>query len=166
MTRALLFLVLLAMPALAAETGVTALTGTWLLDLEKSSNPTPALERVGVNWLIRKAAASVRTTNVIVATEEKMTYEVKSSIAGRRLVLVFDGKTVTTDDFFGNALAYTSKVEGGAIVSNGTVDMKDRGKFPLELRRQVNADGTMSLRISIFPPNEEPVVLLRVFNRK
>ena len=89
----------------ASDGGVSALDGTWVLDLERSTDPAPFLERLGVSWLLRKVGPTVRTTNVIVTTADRATIEVKSSLAGRRNVLVFDGTTPTKDDFFGNALS-------------------------------------------------------------
>lgn len=137
-----------------------------MLDLERSTDPAPVLERLGVSWLLRKVGPTVRTTNVIVTSADRATIEVKSSIAGRRNVLVFDGATPTKDDFFGNPLVYVVTVEGDTVVGRGHVTLEKEGKVPLELRRRVEEDGAMTLRIIVTPAGEPPLELKRVFKRK
>jgi hypothetical protein len=142
------------------------LDGTWVLDLERSTDPGPVLERLGVAWLLRKVGPTVRTTNVIVTSADRVTIEVKSAIGGRRNVLVFDGTTPTRDDFFGNPLSYVVTLEGDTIVGRGHVTLEKEGEVPLELRRRVEEDGSMTLRIVVTPAGEKPVELKRVFKRK
>ena len=124
------------------------------------------LERLKVSWFLRKVGPTVRFTNVIVTTPERMTLEAKSAVGGRRSVLVFDGVTPTTDDFFGNPLTYTVTIEGDTIVGRGSLTLEKEGKVPLETRRRVEEDGSMTLRILVTPPGEPQLELKRVFKRK
>jgi hypothetical protein len=137
-----------------------------VLDLDRSTDPGPVLERLNVGWFLRKVGPTVRTTNVIVTTADRATIEVKSPVGGRRNVLVFDGATPTTDDFFGNPLAYTVTVEGDTIVGRGSLTLEKEGKIPLETRRRVEEDGSMTLRIIVTPPGEPQLEIKRVFKRK
>lgn len=145
---------------------MSALDGTWLLDLERTTDPGPVLERLKVGWVLRKVGPTVRFTNVIVTTATRATIEVKSTLGGRRNVLVFDGTTPTVDDFFGNPLTYTVTIEGDTIVGRGHLTLEKEGKVPLELRRRVEEDGSMTLRIIVTPPGEPQLEMKRVFKRK
>ena len=124
------------------------------------------LERLDVPWLLRKVGPTVRTTNIIVTTPERATIEVKSALVPtKRTSLVFDGVTETSDDFFGHPFSYVVNVEGDTIVCRGHVTLK-KEKVPLELRRRVEEDGAMTLRIIVTPPGEKTVEVVRVFNRR
>ncbi|MDP2271327.1 MAG: hypothetical protein Q8K32_11385 [Archangium sp.] len=146
---------------------MSALDGTWILDSERSSDTAPVLERLKVAWVLRKLAPTVRPINVIVTTAERATIEVKSGVLpSKRNTLVFDGVTPTVDDFFGNVLSYVVTLEGDTIVGRGHVTLEKEGKVPLELRRRVEEDGAMTLRIIVTPSGEKPLELKRVFKRK
>lgn len=151
----------------SSDGGVSALDGTWQLDVERSTDPGPVLQRMDVPWLLRKVGPSVKTTNVIVTSPERAVIEVKSSIIpSKRTTLVLDGTTVMNDDFFGHPFTYVASIEGDTIVSRGEVTLKKEGKMPLEFRRRVEDDGSMTLRISVRPPGEKPLEIVRVFKRK
>jgi hypothetical protein len=153
--------------ALAAEPAdVGQLAGEWRLDLEASSDPVPALERLDVSWVVRKAARSVRPRNRIDLKDGTLTNVMQSLIVTRTVTQKLDGATPTQEDFFGYALTYTSVVEGGAVVSRGSIDLKKDGKAPVELRREVQPDGRMTLTIKVSPPEEQPLEIVRVFNRE
>lgn len=137
-----------------------------MLDSERTTDPGPVLERLRVGWLLRKMAPTVRPTNVIVVTADRATVDVKSPIGTRRNTLVFDGTTPTTDDFFGNPLTYVVTIEGDTIVGRGHVTLEKEGRVPLELRRRVEEDGVMTLRIIVSPAQEKQIELKRVFKRK
>lgn len=156
----------LALCLTATDGGVSALDGTWVLDADRSTDPGPVLERLHVGWLLRKMAPTVKPTNVIVTAADRATVEVKSPIGSKRNVLVFDGVTPTNDDFFGNPLTYLVTIEGDTIVGRGHVTLEKEGKVPLELRRRVEEDGAMTLRIIVTPPGESQIELKRVFKRK
>lgn len=137
-----------------------------MLDAERTTDPGPVLERLQVGWFLRKMAPTVKPTNVIVTSADRATVEVKSPIGSRRNTLVFDGTTPTTDDFFGNPLIYVVTLEGDTIVGRGHVTLPKEGKVPLELRRRVDEEGFMTLRIIVSPPAEKQIELKRVFKRK
>ncbi len=137
-----------------------------MLDSERTTDPGPVLERLRVGWFLRKMAPTVRPTNVIVVTADRATVDVKSPIGTRRNTLVFDGTTPTTDDFFGNPLTYVVTIEGDTIVGRGHVTLEKEGRVPLELRRRVEEDGVMTLRIIVSPAQEKQIELKRVFKRK
>lgn len=145
---------------------MSALEGTWVLDSERTTDPGPVLERLQVGWFLRKMAPAVKPINVIAVTAERATVDVKSPIGTRRNTLVFDGTTPTNDDFFGNPLTYVVTIEGDTIVGKGHVTLPKEGKVPLELRRRVEEDGVMTLRIIVQPPGEKQIELKRVFKRK
>lgn len=146
---------------------MSALDGTWVLDLERSTDPGPVLQRLEVPWVLRKVGPTVRVTNVIVTTPQKAVVEAKSTlIPSKRTTLVFDGVTETKDDFFGHPFSYVATIEGDTIVARGGVDLKKLGKVPLELRRRVDDEGRMIYRIICSPPGEPPLEVVRVFNRK
>lgn len=151
----------------AADGGVSALDGTWILDLERSTDPGPVLERLDVPWVLRKVGPSVKVTNVIVTTSEKAVIEAKSTlIPTKRTTQFFDGVTPTKDDFFGHPFSYVATIEGDTIVAKGEVTLKKEGKIPLELRRRVDEEGRMVYRIIVTPPGEKTLEIVRVFNRK
>lgn len=144
-----------------------ALDGTWVLDLERSTDPGPVLQRLDVPWVLRKVGPTVRVTNVIVTTPQKAVVEAKSTlIPSKRTTLVFDGVTPTKDDFFGHPFSYVVTLEGDTIVSRGEVILPKEGKVPLELRRRVDEEGRMIYRIICTPQGEQPLEVVRVFNRK
>ena len=146
---------------------MSALDGTWILDGERSSDTAPVLERLEVAWVLRKLAPTVRPINVIVTTAQRAIIEVKSGVLpSKRHTLVFDGVTPTVDDFFGNRLSYVVTLEGDTIVGRGHLTLEKEGKVPLELRRRVEEDGAMTLRIIVAPPGEKTLELKRVFKRK
>jgi hypothetical protein len=151
----------------AADGGVSALDGTWVLDLERSTDPGPVLQRLDVPWVLRKVGPSVRVTNVIVTSSEKAVIEAKSTlIPSKRTTQVFDGVTETKDDFFGHPFSYVVTIEGDTIVAKGAVTLPKEGKVPLELRRRVDEEGRMIYRIIVTPPGEKTLEIVRVFNRK
>jgi hypothetical protein len=151
----------------AADGGVSALDGTWVLDLERSTDPGPVLQRLDVPWVLRKVGPTVKVTNVIVTTPEKAVVEAKSTlIPSKRTTLFFDGVTATKDDFFGHPFSYVTTIEGDTIVAKGQVTLPKEGKVPLELRRRVDEEGRMVYRIIVTPPGEKTLELVRVFNRK
>jgi len=164
MLRTLLLALTLALPAFAGAPD--DLAGTWELDLEASSDPVPVLERMGANFLLKHAAKTVRPTHVIIAGKGKFSLTIKSLIVTRRYLVVLDDKTETPDDFFGHPFAYTSHVEGDAVVSKGEVDLGKKGRMPLGLKRFVDDKGRMRLHITLFPRGESPIEIQRVFQRR
>jgi hypothetical protein len=159
-----LCLLLAALPALAGAPDTLA--GTWELDLKASSDPQPVLKRMGANWLIREAAKSVRPTHIIIAGNGRFSLTIKSLIVTRRYLVVLDDSTKTDDDFFGHPFFYTSHVEGDAVVSQGVVDLGDKGSMKLSLKRFVDEQGRMRLCITLFPDGEAPLEIQRVFQRR
>lgn len=156
----------LALCLAASDGGVSALDGTWVIDLERSTDPGPVLERFDVPWLLRKVGPTVKVTVVIVTTPERAVVSSKSSLVpSKRNTLVFDGVTPTNDDFFGHPFRYLVTIEGDTIVGRGEVTLKQE-KIPLELRRRVEDDGSMTLRIIVTPPGEKTIEVVRVFKRK
>lgn len=138
-----------------------------MIDTERSTDPGPVLERFDVPWLLRKIGPTVKVTVVIVTTQEKAVISSKSTLVpSKRNTLVFDGVTPTNDEFFGHPFSYLVTIEGDTIVGRGEVTLKNKGKIPLELRRRVDDDGTMQLRIIVSPPGEKTIEVVRVFKRK
>lgn len=142
-----------------------ALAGTWLLDAERTSDPKPVLEHFQANFFVKRFARSVTPTNVITWNGDRFGLEVRAVTVTKRTTIVLDGKTPTADDIFGNPYEYTSLLVDGAVVSKGTVRRADGKQDELAMRRSVEPDGRMVLRMTITPPGEKPLEISRVFNR-
>lgn len=158
---------LVLMVLLQADAGVSAhpLEGVWQLDLEKSTDTAPILEKLGVSWFVRRAAKSVRPIHRVRVNKGTLFLEIDASISKKRYQLVLDGKTPTKDEFFGDEFSYTTVLENGAFVSTGR--MTDEGKKTgIALRRELTSEGLMNYRITLLPDGQEPVVIDRVFRRK
>ncbi|MBL8921836.1 MAG: hypothetical protein JNJ54_23465 [Myxococcaceae bacterium] len=160
---ALLLLVLAQTP----DAGVSShpLEGVWQLDLEKSTDTAPILEKLGINWFVRKAAKSVRPIHRIRVNNGTLFLEIDGTIAKKRYQIVLDGKTLTKDEFFGDEFSYTTVLEDGVFVSTGRMT-DDAKKSGINLRRWLGEDGLMTYRISLLPDGKEPIVIDRVFRRK
>lgn len=160
---ALLLLVLLQVP----DAGVAShpLEGVWQLDLEKSTDTAPILEKLGVNWFVRRAAKSVRPIHRIRVNGGTLFLEIDASISKKRYQLVLDGKTQTKDEFFGDEFAYTTVLQDGAFVSSGRMTDESK-KTGISLKRWLADDGLMIYRITLLPDGKEPIVIDRVFRRK
>jgi hypothetical protein len=141
------------------------LEGVWQLDLEKSTDTAPILEKLGVNWFVRQVAKSARPVHRIRVNEGTLFLEIEASVAKKRYQLVLDGKTPTKDEFFGDALEYTTVLENGAFVSTGKMTDPAK-KAGITLNRSLRDDGLMLYRITLLPEGKEPVVIDRVFRRK
>lgn len=159
----LLLMVLLQTP----DAGVSShpLEGVWQLDLEKSTDTAPILERLGINWFVRKAAKSVRPIHRLRVNNGTLFLEIDGTIAKKRYQLVLDGKTPTKDDFFGDEFSYTTALENGVFVSTGRMTDEAK-KTGISLRRWLADDGLMIYRITLLPDGQEPIVIDRVFRRK
>ena len=171
MRSLLLAAALLALPAVAqsADAGAGAshpLAGTWKLDLQASSDPKPMLEHFSANFLVRGFSKSVETINVITWTGEGFALRVKAPLHDKRTQIHFDGKTPTKDEFFGNPYTYTSRLEGDAVVSTGTVLVNGGAEEGLAMRRLVEPDGRMVLYMTITPKEGKPLEVKRVFKRQ
>ncbi|MDX2014494.1 MAG: hypothetical protein SFW67_30125 [Myxococcaceae bacterium] len=141
------------------------LEGVWQLDLEKSTDTAPILEKLGVNWFVRQVAKSARPVHRIRVNDNTLFLEIEASVAKKRFQLVLDGKTPTKDDFFGDALEYTTVLENGAFVSTGKMTDPAK-KAGITLNRSLRDDGLMLYRITLLPDGKEPIVIDRVFRRK
>ena len=148
----------------ASGTPANPLAGTWKLDREASSDLTPVLAHFEASFVTRKVANSVAPTNVITWKGDRFELAVKAMVT-RVSTVVLDGVTPTSDELFGNPYTFTSTLVGQAVVSHGHVARSAGVKEPLELRRAVEPDGRMQLRIIIAPDGGAPLEIRRVFNR-
>lgn len=155
-------LVLLSAP----DGGVNAhpLEGVWQLDLERSTDTAPILEKLGVNWFVRKAAKSVRPIHRIRVNQNTLFVEIDASISKKRFQLVLDGATPTTDEFFGAPFAYTTVLDHGVFRSTGKMTDPEK-KMGITLGRELMEDGVMRYRITLLPDGQEPLVIDRIFRR-
>lgn len=158
---------LVLMVLLQADAGVSShpLEGVWQLDLEKSTDTAPILEKLGVSWFVRKAAKSVRPIHRVRVNNGTLFLEIDATISKKRFQLVLDGKTPTKDEFFGDEFSYTTVLENGAFVSTGRMTDEAK-KMGIALRRELKDDGLMNYRITLLPDGQEPIVIDRVFRRK
>jgi hypothetical protein len=140
------------------------LAGTWKFDPKASSDVSKLLAHFEANFLVRSLAGSVAPTNIITFKSDRMELKVESVI-NKHSTLVLDGATPTGDDMFGHAVSYTSTLEGEAVVSHGTVAGKDGKPEGLDMRRTVEPDGRMQLKMTITPTQGEAIEIRRVFNR-
>ncbi len=157
---------LMAVLVLAQDGGVRThpLDGVWQLDLEKSTDPMPALEKMGASVFLKMGARSVRPIHRIKVTDTTLVFDLDTPIAKRHHELALDGTTAHADEFFGSEFSYTTQLIDGAFISKGR--MKDpTKKMAIELRRELMADGLMLYRITLLPDGEQPLVLNRVFRR-
>jgi hypothetical protein len=160
---ALVLMILLQVP----DGGVSShpLEGVWQLDLEKSTDTGPILEKLGVNWFVRRAAKSVRPIHRIRVNSGTLFVEIDASISKKRYQLVLDGATATKDEFFGDELSYTTVLDNGVFRSTGRMTDPSK-KMGMSLMRQLTDDGLMLYRITLSPDGQEPMVIDRVFRRK
>jgi hypothetical protein len=163
--------VLLALCAMgvraAAQDGGAAnpLSGTWKLDSEASTDLAPLLERYHANFIIRRFASAVAPTNEIRFGAGQMTIDVHAATVHKQSTLVFDGKTLTTEDLFGTPYEYSSVLEDGVVVSRGKVKRAEGEPDELLMRRFVAPGGTMVLQMTITPKDGKPLEVKRVFKR-
>jgi len=160
---ALILMVLLQTP----DAGVSShpLEGVWQLDLEKSTDTAPILEKLGVGWFVRSAAKSVRPIHRIRLNNGTLFVEIDATVSKKRFQLVLDGATPTKDDFFGDEFSYTTVLENGVFRSAGRMTDPTK-KMGISLRRELTADGLMLYCITLLPDGQEPLVINRVFRRK
>lgn len=140
--------------------------GTWDLDLDASSDPTPALERLGVSWVIRKAARRVRTTSIIAWGEGRFRLDVRSVIVNRGTDVVLDDHTPSNDDFLGRPFSYVSRLENGTVLSRGVVLAESGEMILLEMERSLDHEGRMVVRFILHPEDGPPLAILRVSRRE
>lgn len=151
---------------LSAADGGFPFEGTWKIDLAACSDLTPVFERYEPNFVVRKLAGVVAPTDIITFKKDRFELEVKAVILNLKSTVVLDGKTPTADDFFGNPYTFTSVLDGGAVVSKGTITRPDGSKDPFELVRSIAADGAMVTRMEIAVPGKKPLVVKRVLRRQ
>jgi hypothetical protein len=136
-----------------------AIVGTWNLDLERSDDPGPLLERLGVPWLLRKLAPRVVQQEIIV---ESGRVHIRVSDQKKDEVLTVDGKTPAHTELVGNPLVLLSRVEGDAIVSEGTITIDGR-QLAVRSVRQATAS---EMRVTnTFGSGPDALVFRRVFVR-
>ncbi|MBM4280701.1 MAG: hypothetical protein FJ137_08030 [Deltaproteobacteria bacterium] len=146
-------------PLVMASTLPPALVGTWDLDVARSDDPGPLLQRLGVPWLFRVLAPRVVQREIIVQPSR-----VRIRVSGRPRdeVLTVDGKTPSYTELVGSPLVLVSRVEGDAIVSEGTVTIDGR---PLAVK-SVRQATTSEMRVTnTFGSGPDALVFRRVFVR-
>jgi hypothetical protein len=143
----------------APSTLPPAIVGTWTLDLERSDDPGPLLERLGVPWLFRVLAPKVVQQEIIV---ESGRVHIRVSGQPRDEILTVDGKTPSHTELVGSPLVLVSRVDGDAIVSEGTITIDGR---PLAVR-SVRQATTREMRVTnTFGTGPDALVFRRVFVR-
>jgi hypothetical protein len=136
-----------------------AIVGTWNLDLERSDDPGPLMERLGVPWLFRVLAPKVVQQEIIF---EPGRVHIRVSGQGKDEVLAVDGKTESRTELVGNPLVLVSRVEGDAIVSEGTVVIEGK---PLAVKSVRRATGREMTVTNTFGTGPEALVFRRLFVR-
>jgi hypothetical protein len=136
-----------------------AIVGTWELDHARSDDPGPLLERLGVPWLFRVLAPKVVQQEIIL---EPGRVHIRVSGQSRDEVLTIDGKTPARTELVGHPLVLVSRVEGDAIVSEGTVTIDG---VPLAVRSVRRATAREMHVTNTFGTGPGAVVFRRVFLR-
>lgn len=133
--------------------------GTWDLDLARSDDPGPLLERLGVPWLFRLLAPKAVQQEIIVEPGR-----VQIRVSGQRKdeLLTVDGKTPSRTELVGSPLVLVSRVEGDAIVSEGTVTIDGK---PLAVKSVRQASAREMHVTNTFGTGPDAIVFHRVFVR-
>ena len=136
-----------------------AIVGTWDLDLARSDDAGPLLERLGVPWLFRVLAPKVVQQEIIF---EPGRVHIRVSGQAKDEILTVDGKTPSRTELVGSPLVLVSRVEGDAIVSEGTVTIDGR---PLAVKSVRQASDREMRVTNTFGTGPDAIVFRRVFVR-
>jgi hypothetical protein len=136
-----------------------ALVGTWELDRERSDDPGPLLVRLGVPWIVRPLASRVAQHEIIL---EPGIVIIRVSGQSRDEVLTVDGKTPSHSELVGSPLVLVSRVDGDAIVSEGTLTIDGRPLATTSVRR---ARGRELHVTNTFGKGADAIVFRRVFQK-
>jgi len=154
-----MFLFALAFAAHAAAPP-PALAGTWTLDAARSSDVKPMLARLGVPSFMAAAAGSV--TQVITLGPERITVSIQTSVQDSEETMSLAAGATSTGSLFGAEYVVRPRVEGGAIVATGTIDLSGV-PTPFTMKRTV--DGATMHSVATIGSGASATVLDRVFVR-
>lgn len=136
------------------------LAGTWTLDPNRSSDVRPMLARIGVPSFMASAAGAV--TQVITLGADGITVVVHTSMKDSSETMSLVSGSETRGSLFGSDYVVHARVEGAAIVAEGTITLSGL-PTPLTLKR--TTDGTTMHSVAIIGVGAEATVLDRVFVR-
>lgn len=152
--------------AVLAQDGGSPFAGTWKIDLAACSDLTPVFDRYQPGFVVRKLSGVVAPVDTITWKGTSFDLDVKAVVLNLHTTVHLDGKTPTTDAFFGNPYTYTSVLEGGVVVSHGTITLPDGSKDRFQLQRTIAADGAMITLMTIDTQGGKPLVVKRVLRRQ
>lgn len=131
--------------------------GTWELDPDASDNLAPLASALGFSkWML--AMMPAKPVQELSIDGDALVITAQGMKGRRSERFSVDGKTPTRAELMGMPFEVTSTVEGGALLSSGTLETKGK-RLPLLLRRTVEGN-TMRVAITL-----GELKVMRVFNR-
>jgi len=113
--RALLAATIVVLLPVCYALGSTDLSGKWVLDLHASSSSDPMLKRLGVPWIERKLAASIKLESTYTQSPSLLTIHTHGPAFSRTELIRLDNKPETkTEALTGD---YTRFAFGGLLTA-------------------------------------------------
>ena len=163
--RLLLALLLLATPALAADSvPAPGLAGTWALDAEASDSVDPLLAALGRSKMERTMAKRIKSVTHTVVLDNGWVEVTSANTFRTQTSRIELGKT-NTIDIMGQAMEVTAETKNGRVVTSGALTLST-GPATLQTARGLADPSTMELVLTLTPDGGKPVIVRRVFRKQ
>jgi len=141
--RALLAATIVVLLPVCYALGSTDLSGKWVLDLHASSSSDPMLKRLGVPWIERKLAASIKLESTYTQSPSLLTIRTHGPAFSRTELIRLDNKPETKTEALTGL--YTIRIrwspDGTQLVSTISFRTKDGHDAQLIVVRQLGDAG-------------------------